>query len=184
MPHLVAAQKTPFLRIKKPQPLKLAMILKYKILRKAGWYRRDDQLVEQLKQAELEKRWDRMMEGLQLAENKTKKSHFHNARHAGATEGSWRLAIEESITWLRARKWRGDQETIAMSKRMTEIVWKEQELAAKEEAERRKKKNRERRQRRRERWKEEKEKQREQIKSEQEAQNGQGQVSETDLDRM
>ena len=155
VPRLGCANGLPFLRIKKPQPPLLGRIFKYKILRKARWFEKLKQMDTELVRADLEDRWDSLVASVKKdgSEPHLPKVKRFDGWKWLSREPSWKMAIEVSIAWLNRRKASDGQERIKLAKRMTEIIWKEQALADKEEMERKKVKSAERWRRRRQRWK-------------------------------
>lgn len=158
VPRLCSANSIPFLRIKKPQPLALAMMLCRRIKRRARWFTMLERLEHEMARADLEDRWDVLVQAI-ADEGKPRRETGPaetTISPVTTTESSWGQTCQFSINLINNRKYLDTDVNMRMARRMTEIIWKEQELADKEDIERKKNRNRERWRRRRERWRREK----------------------------
>lgn len=117
VPALVSARgEVPFLRIKKPQPRILSLVIDNKLKRRWNWIVTRQRLDDELEMANAEDRWDAMM--------------------GETVEGSWRVPILESLREVKTKIRQSDEANAKLAGKMWEVVLKERELAEKEKNER------------------------------------------------
>lgn len=142
VPKLAFWRSLPFLRIRKPQPPSLSLALRLRYRQHDKWLDRLQKLKDEERIFAGEDEWDATVERLLEHSNPKHKAEKPKASRTKALESSYLEANKASqrVLFEQLRNW--DGENVARTKKLLEIVRKEQELAEKENTERKAKKAR------------------------------------------